>query len=42
MKFNLNWRVPCAIYFIRRKITKYHDIKVEFYIDGVPGTVFQG
>ena len=27
MKFNLEWRVPCTIYFIRRKITQYHDIK---------------
>ena len=38
MRFNLEWRIPCTIYFIRRNIKRYYDIKGESYrwIDGLP------
>ncbi|XP_048246742.1 PAN2-PAN3 deadenylation complex catalytic subunit Pan2-like isoform X1 [Haliotis rufescens] len=26
--FNLDWKVPCAIYFVKRNLTRYHDLTV--------------
>ncbi|KAL4222806.1 poly(A)-specific ribonuclease [Mactra antiquata] len=28
VRFNLEWRVPCTLYFIRRNIKQYYDLKV--------------
>ncbi|KAH3783339.1 hypothetical protein DPMN_161276, partial [Dreissena polymorpha] len=28
VRFNLEWRVPCTIYFIRRNIKEHYDLKV--------------
>jgi len=27
VRFNLEWRVPCIMYFRRRDITKFYDLK---------------
>jgi PAB-dependent poly(A)-specific ribonuclease subunit 2 len=27
--FNLDWKMPCVIYFIKTKINRYYDLKVK-------------